>query len=60
MSSLNDQYLTLYQAHILSGDEIFIPQRAVQGGAIDNIKNETDLDIGFDMKLIKRDEFLLI
>ena len=50
---------SLSKARIFPGDQIFITKPNVQGGAIDNIKNEIDLDIGFDMKLIKRDELYI-
>ena len=59
MKSLYLGSLSLSEARVFSGDKIFIPKHNLLGGAIDNIKNEIDLDIGFDMKLIKRDELYI-
>ena len=51
-SKLKDSNIKEYSLLIYNND----PLITKYGGPIDNIKNEIDLKIGFDMNLIKRNE----
>ena len=47
---------TLFDYDIQNESIILLTFSIIGGGSIDNIKEEEDIDIGFDLNLIKRDE----